>query len=124
MPKVGKWYVYAQHECLYLTGPCYGGDHIVAAMNLSVCPRCGQPCDLFHRDTWARVIRRKVSDRVWYKPGTWGKYHWEYRSKGFLEDGGYNYRKFMFNAKQASEVESDGSLVNENPRCHDSPSSA
>jgi len=104
MSKVGKWLIYAQHECLYLTGPCYAGDHIVAAMNLSTCPKCGKPCDLFHRDTWARVIRRKVSDRVWYNPSTWGKYHWEYRSKGFLEDGGYNYRKFMLNAKQAQDT--------------------
>jgi hypothetical protein len=104
MPKPGKWLIYAQHECLYLTGPCYGGDHIVAAMNLSTCPKCNQPCDLFHRDTWARVIRRKMSDRVWYKPSTWGKYHWEYRSYGHLEAGGYNYRKYMLNAKQTEEI--------------------
>lgn len=103
MPKPGKWLVYAQHDCLYLAGPCYGGDHIVAAMNMSTCPKCGEPCDLFNRDTWARVIRRKISDRLWYKPSTWGRFHWEYRSRGHLEAGGYNYRKFMTNAVISNE---------------------
>ena len=101
MPKYGQWRVYAQHECLYLTGPCYGGDHIVAAMNLSICPRCGEPCDLFNRDTWARVIRRRVSDWIWWKPWTWGEYHWEYRSWGHLEGGGYDFRKHAINTKKS-----------------------
>jgi hypothetical protein len=111
MSNPSKWLIYAQHECLYLAGPCYGGDHIVAAMNLSICPRCGEPCDLFNRDTWARVIRRKVSDSVWWRPSTWGRFHWEYRSRGHLEAGGYNYRKFMINAKKPEENCELGSIT-------------
>ncbi len=98
----GKWRVYAQHECLQLIGPCYGRDHIVAAMNLKRCPKCGQPCDLNYRDTWARVIRRRASDAVWYKPWTWLSWHWEYRLRGHQEEGGYDYRKFMRNARSTS----------------------
>lgn len=100
MPKPGPWLVYAQHECLYITGPCHSGDHIVAAMNLETCPKCHQPCDLLHRDTWAKVIVRKVSDRVWYRPSTWNAHHLEYKSKGHQESAGYNYRKHMLNAKK------------------------
>jgi len=110
MSKPGKWRIYAQHECLYITGPCYGGDHIVAAMNLKTCPKCGEPCDLFYRDTWARVICRRISDRIWWNPRTWGAYHIEYRSRGFLETSGYNYRKFMRNAKQPDEIEPKSSV--------------
>ena len=62
MARHGKWRVFAQHECLHLVGPCYAGDHIVAAMNMDVCPKCGEPCSLNYRDTWARVVRRRVSD--------------------------------------------------------------
>ncbi|MHC4903237.1 MAG: hypothetical protein ACYTGD_16425 [Planctomycetota bacterium] len=108
MARYGKWRVFAQHECLYLVGPCYAGDHIVAAMNMDVCPRCGEPCSLNYRDTWARVVRRRVSDAVWYRPLTWGRWHWEYKHRGFLEDAGYDYRKFMRNAaalREAEEVE-------------------
>jgi hypothetical protein len=92
MGRKGKWLVYAQHECLLLVGPCYSGDYIIPAMNMKVCPKCGQPCDLNYRDTWARVVRRKVSDATWYKPWTWGRWHWEYKQLGHLEEGGYNYR--------------------------------
>jgi hypothetical protein len=99
MARHGKWLVYAQHECLQLVGPCHAGDHIVAAMNLSVCPRCGRPCTLSERDTWARVVRRRVSDAVWYRPATWGRWHWEYRLRGHLEEDGYDYRKHRRNVQ-------------------------
>lgn len=101
MSRCGKWQVYAQHECLQLIGPCYSGDHIVAAMNTPVCPRCGKACDLNYRDTWARVIRRRVSDARWYRPDTWGRWHWEYRLRGHLEEGGYDYRKHLRNARRS-----------------------
>jgi hypothetical protein len=100
MPRNGKWLVYAQHECLLLVGPCYSGDYIIPAMNMKACPRCGEPCGLNHRDTWARVVRRRVRDRVWYLPWTWGRWHWEYRQRGHLEEGGFNYRAAMRNARR------------------------
>ncbi len=105
MARNGKWRVFAQHECLYLMGPCYAGDYIVAAMNMDVCPKCGEPCSLSFRDTWARVVRRRVSDALWYRPSSWGKWHWEYKHRGFLEDGGYDYRRFMRNAAAMREAE-------------------
>ena len=103
MARNGKWLVYAQHECLQLFGPCYSGDYIIPAMNMKLCPNCGQPCDLNYRDTWARVVRRKVKDSYWYRPWTWGRWHWEYRELGHLEDGVYNYRKTMRNAQPGAE---------------------
>ena len=102
MARNGKWLVYAQHECLFLCGPCYSGDYILPAMTLRVCPKCAQPCDLNHRDAWARVVRRRVSDSVWYKPWTWGRHVWEYRELGHLEEGGFQYRKAMRNASSAT----------------------
>ena len=100
MPRPGKWLVYAQHECLQLVGPIHGRDHIVAAMNTPVCPRCGNPCGLNYRDTWARVVRRRVSEAVWYRPRTWWHWHWEYKLRGHLEVGGYDYRRHLRNARQ------------------------
>ena len=103
MAREGKWQTFAQHECLYLVGPIYGRDYIVPAMGLKTCPRCGQPCDLNNRDTWAKVVRRKISEAVWYRPATWGKFHWEYKMKGHLEDGWANYRMSMRNARVGEE---------------------
>lgn len=100
MTRPGRWRIYAQHECLALFGPMHGGDHIVAAMNMETCPRCGEPCGLTARDTWARVVRRRVSDARWWNPLTWGRGHWEYRSRGFLEEGGYDWRASIRNARQ------------------------
>jgi hypothetical protein len=48
-------------------------------------------------------VRRRVSDAVWYRPLTWGKWHWEYKHRGFFEDSGYDYRKFMRNAAAAGD---------------------
>ena len=101
MFKYGRWLVYAQHECLLLVGPCWSGDYIIPALQMRTCPRCGEPCDLNHRDTWARVVRRRVSDAVWYRPSTWGWHHWEYRQIGHLEESGFDYRKTMRNARDA-----------------------
>ena len=103
MLRYGRWRVYAQHECLLLVGPCYAGDYIIPAMCMKTCPRCGEPCDLSHRDTWARVVRRRVSDGVWYRPASWARYHWEYRQLGHLEEGGFNYRATMRNARAAGD---------------------
>jgi hypothetical protein len=100
MSRNGGWRVYAQHECLYLVGPCHSGDYIIPAMTMKSCPRCGEPCDLNHRDTWAKVVRRRVREGVWYRPSTWGRGHWEYRQLGHLEEGGFNYRRCMRNARQ------------------------
>lgn len=94
-----RWRTYAQHECLFLIGPQYSGDYIVAAMNLRTCPKCGAPCDLNHRDEWARVVRRWASDATWFKPWTWRRGHWEYRERGHLDEGGFDYRKTMRNAR-------------------------
>ena len=102
MSRRGKWITYAQHECLFLCGPCYSGDYIIPAMNYRVCPKCGEPCGLLYRDTWARVIRRKISEAVWHRPGTWGRWHWEYRQFGHLEEGGFNHRTAMRNASPAT----------------------
>ncbi len=96
------WKVYAQHECLYLCGPIYTGDYIIAGMNLKVCPRCGEPCDLNYRDAWARVVRRWVPQRTWYLPWTWRRGAWEYRQLGHLEEGGFDYRASMRNARTES----------------------
>jgi len=98
MRQVGKWRTYAQHECLYLVGPCYAGDYIVPAMNLKRCPGCGEPCDLNARDTWAKVVRRRVPDAVWFMPWTWRRWHWEYKLRGHLESGGFDYRRSMRHA--------------------------
>lgn len=103
MSRNGKWIVYAQHECLFLCGPCYSGDYIIPAMNHSTCPKCGKPCGLLYRDTWARVVRRKAFDGTWAKPWTWLKWHWEYKQLGHLEAGGFDYRASMRNARVASE---------------------
>ena len=100
MARVGKWLTYAQHECLYLVGPCYGGDHVVPAMQMKSCPKCGRPCGLWDRDTWAKVVRRKVYDSAWYMPWTWGRYHWEYKLRGHLDDRNV-YRASMRNARIA-----------------------
>lgn len=94
-----SWRVYAQHECLYLCGPVYSGDYIIAAMNLGRCPKCGDSCGLHARDTWARVVRRRVSDARILHPSTWGRWHWEYRHRGHLETGGFDYRGAMRNAQ-------------------------
>ena len=99
MARRDKWLVFAQHECLYLCGPCHGGDYIVPAMNLRNCPKCGKPCGLLFRDTWAKVVRRKVSDSVWRRPWTWTAWHWEYRQLGHLEAEGFDYRAAMRNAR-------------------------
>jgi hypothetical protein len=105
MFRYGPWRVYAQHECLLLVGPCYSGDYIIPAMVLTTCPRCGEPCDLNHRDTWARVVRRRVSDAVWYRPRTWGRHHFEYRQLGHLAAGGFNYRTAMRNARPVLDAQ-------------------
>ncbi len=97
--KPGKWLVFAQHECLYLCGPCHSGDYIIPAMNMDTCPRCGDPCDLNARDSWAKVVRRRVFEGSWLMPWTWGRWSWEYRQLGHLEQGGFNYRAAMRNAK-------------------------
>ncbi|MHC4910051.1 MAG: hypothetical protein ACYTF9_10055, partial [Planctomycetota bacterium] len=98
----GPWRTYAQHECLLLVGPCYSGDYSLPAMVMDVCPRCGEPCDLLHRDTWARVVRRRISDAVWYRPTSWRDFHWEYRELGHLADGGFDSRRAMRNARGAA----------------------
>jgi hypothetical protein len=98
--RTGKWLTYAQHECLLLVGPVSGRDFIVVAMNMPTCPRCGQRCDLMARDTWARVVRRKVWDGQLLKPWTWRRWHWEYRELGHLAEGGFNYRQTMRNARR------------------------
>jgi transposase len=102
MARVGKWEVYAQHECLLLIGPIHSRDYVLPAMQFKTCPRCGQPCDLLHRDTWAKVVRRRISDGVWYRPSTWGDHHWEYKLTGHL-DARDTYRMSMWNAKQAGQ---------------------
>ena len=99
MPRTGPWLTYGQHECLLLVGPCHSRDYVLPAMTYDVCPRCGQPCDLNYRDTWARVVRRKVHDSAWYLPWTWGRFHWEYKELGHLADGVYDYRTAMRNAR-------------------------
>ena len=99
MGRAGPWLVYAQHECLHLVGPCYSGDYIIPAMEMKTCPKCGGECDLFARDTWAKVVRRKVTDGVWLKPWTWGRWHWEYKLRGHLEEGGFDFRQVMRNAR-------------------------
>jgi hypothetical protein len=99
----GKWEVYAQHECLLLIGPIHSGDYIIPAMEMDTCPRCGKPCDLWNRDTWARVVRRRVSDAIWYKPWTWRASHWEYKSRGFLEEDGFNYRTALRHGREEAE---------------------
>ena len=104
MGRNGKWMVYAQHECLHLVGPVLTRDYIIPAMNEPVCPKCGQPCDLNYRDTWARVVRRKVSDAVWFMPWTWRSFHWEYKEMGHLEEDGYNYRTALRFGKQKEEA--------------------
>jgi hypothetical protein len=104
MGRNGKWQVYAQHECLYLVGPIHSGDYIIPAMNMTHCPKCGERCDLNARDTWARVVRRRVSDAVWYKPWTWGESHWEYKQRGHLEEGGYDYRTALRLGRQDAKA--------------------
>ncbi len=104
MARHGKWLVYAQHDCLFLCGPCHARDYIVPAMNYRICPKCKQPCGLLYRDTWARVERRRASDAIWYLPWTWGRGHWEYRQWGHLEEGGFDYRRSMRNARSSSVV--------------------
>ncbi len=99
MRRKDGWKTYAQHECLFLCGPLHAGDYIVAAMNLSHCPKCGEPCGLNQRDAWARVVRRWVPERNWILPWTWRRGHWEYRELGHLDDRGSNYRRSMRNAR-------------------------
>ena len=101
MPRPGPWQVYGQHECLLLVGPCYSGDYVLPAMTMKTCPRCGKRCDLSCRDTWARVVRRRVRDAVWYRPATWGRSHWEYRQLGHLDTDSFDYRQAMRNARAA-----------------------
>ena len=98
MARTGKWLVYAQHECLLTIGPCYSGDYVLPAMQYKTCPQCGKPCDLLNRDTWAKVVRRKVYNSVWYKPWTWGDFEWEYKMRGHLETKD-TYRASMRNAR-------------------------
>lgn len=100
MPKVGKWLTFAQHDCLFLCGPFYSGDHILAALHFKTCPKCGEKCDLNARDTWAKVVRRRVCESKWYAPWTWGKGYFEYKILGHLADGGFDHRKFMANARK------------------------
>ena len=102
MARYGKWRTYAQHECLLLIGPVYSGDYVIPAMQMKTCPRCGKPCDLNNRDTWAKVVRRKVHESSWYLPWTWGKYSWEYKMKGHLEERD-TYRETMRNAQLKSK---------------------
>ena len=97
MAREGKWLTYAQHECLFLVGPIHGSDFIVAAMQYETCPKCGKPSGLWNRDTWAKVVRRKIRDGALLKPWTWGDYHWEYRMRGHLEEKS-TYRATMRNA--------------------------
>lgn len=104
MPKPGKWRTYAQHECLYLCGPFYSGDFIIAALNYRNCPKCGGRCDLNARDTWAKVVRRRISDATWFFPWTWGKSHFEYKQIGHLADGGFDHRANMRNARQSQST--------------------
>lgn len=44
-----------------------------------LCPGCGTPTldkeSISSNYTFTPM--RKVSDEVWYKPWTWGEYHWE-----------------------------------------------
>ena len=103
LKRKNKWRVFAQHECLFLVGPCYIGDYIIPAMGMEKCPKCGEPCGLEQRDTWARVTRRRVSDAQWHKPWTWRSFHWEYNELGHMADGGYSYRAAMRNSRADSK---------------------
>ena len=100
MSKKGKWLTYAQHECLFMCGPFYSGDFIIAALHYKTCPKCGQRCDLNARDGWAKVVRRRVSGASWFVPWTWWRYHFDYKLLGHLSDGGFDHRKHMANARK------------------------